>query len=242
MKRISRWLVNLRLKWPKSLPAAPASSSTAQSTSACSTCMVRWRICKNVSRGCEMAIRKMGTLTIGQAPRSDITPILDAALPSHVRCLHAGVLDGLDDAAIAARFFAATGRRPPDVTPAGRTRRGDGQTRCRCCVTAKDRRPRKHKAARSSLFSAPVSFTACTAKKHRVDRAGSDPAANVERALVGGSPGRGSSCRSNHKSPVSWKNGAVRTRHRYLLSPRPILPAKKRWQRPPVRLKRRARK
>lgn len=71
--------------------------------------MVRWHICKNVNRGCEVAIRKMGTLTIGQAPRSDITPILDAALPSHVRCLHAGVLDGLDDAAIAARFSPQPG-------------------------------------------------------------------------------------------------------------------------------------
>lgn len=51
-----------------------------------------------------MAIKKIGTLTIGQAPRSDITPILNKALPAHVTCLHAGVLDGLDDATIAARF------------------------------------------------------------------------------------------------------------------------------------------
>ncbi|MEN0616679.1 AroM family protein [Klebsiella indica] len=56
-----------------------------------------------------MAIRKIGTLTIGQAPRRDITPILDAALPAHVACLHAGVLDGLDDAAIAARFAPQPG-------------------------------------------------------------------------------------------------------------------------------------
>ncbi|KIS45704.1 AroM family protein [Kosakonia radicincitans] len=56
-----------------------------------------------------MAMRKIGTLTIGQAPRSDITPILDAALPAQVSCLHAGVLDGLDDAAIAARFAPQPG-------------------------------------------------------------------------------------------------------------------------------------
>lgn len=56
-----------------------------------------------------MKARKIGTLTIGQAPRSDITPILDNALPDHVTCLHAGVLDGLDDAAIAARFPVGIG-------------------------------------------------------------------------------------------------------------------------------------
>lgn len=56
-----------------------------------------------------MAIRKIGTLTIGQAPRSDITPILDAALPASVSCLHAGVLDGLDDGEIAARFAPLPG-------------------------------------------------------------------------------------------------------------------------------------
>lgn len=56
-----------------------------------------------------MAITKIGTLTIGQAPRSDITPILDKALPGHVSCLHAGVLDGLDDATIASRFTVIPG-------------------------------------------------------------------------------------------------------------------------------------
>lgn len=56
-----------------------------------------------------MTISKIGTLTIGQAPRSDITPILDAVLPAHVECLHAGVLDGLDDEAIAQRFAVQPG-------------------------------------------------------------------------------------------------------------------------------------
>lgn len=56
-----------------------------------------------------MAIAKIGTLTIGQAPRSDIPPILDAPFPSHVHCLHAGILDGLDDATIAACFAPQPG-------------------------------------------------------------------------------------------------------------------------------------
>jgi len=38
---------------------------------------------------------KLGTLTIGQAPRADITPILDAVLGSELPRLHAGVLDEL---------------------------------------------------------------------------------------------------------------------------------------------------
>ena len=38
---------------------------------------------------------KLGTLTISQAPRADITPILDAVLGAELPRLHAGVLDGL---------------------------------------------------------------------------------------------------------------------------------------------------
>lgn len=38
---------------------------------------------------------KLGTLTIGQAPRADITPILDAVLGPELPRQHAGVLDGL---------------------------------------------------------------------------------------------------------------------------------------------------
>ncbi|WP_246580127.1 AroM family protein [Candidatus Sodalis endolongispinus] len=52
-----------------------------------------------------MAISKIGTLTIGQAPCPDIALLLDAALPPQVAC----VLDGLDDAAITARFAAQPG-------------------------------------------------------------------------------------------------------------------------------------
>ncbi|MBJ6127175.1 AroM family protein [Microvirga splendida] len=47
---------------------------------------------------------KLGTLTIGQAPRADMTPILDAVLRPDVPRIHAGVLDGLTRDEIAARF------------------------------------------------------------------------------------------------------------------------------------------
>ena len=51
------------------------------------------------------AIRtKIGTLAIGQAPRSDIAPLIDAVLPEGVVCRHAGVLDGLNDEQIAEQF------------------------------------------------------------------------------------------------------------------------------------------
>lgn len=51
-----------------------------------------------------MSAPTLGTITIGQAPRADVTPILDAHIPSSIRRLHVGVLDGLSDADIAARF------------------------------------------------------------------------------------------------------------------------------------------
>ena len=44
-----------------------------------------------------MRARKLGTITIGQAPRPDITPILDAAIGPEVARLHVGLLDGLAD-------------------------------------------------------------------------------------------------------------------------------------------------
>ncbi|CAN7535362.1 AroM family protein [Bosea sp. LjRoot90] len=47
---------------------------------------------------------KLGTLTIGQAPRADITPILDAVLAPELPRLHAGVLDGLSREEIARDF------------------------------------------------------------------------------------------------------------------------------------------
>jgi len=51
----------------------------------------------------------LGTLTIGQAPRADIVPILEAHLPASVSCLHAGVLDGLTRSEIATRFSPKRG-------------------------------------------------------------------------------------------------------------------------------------
>ena len=51
----------------------------------------------------------IGTITIGQAPRADIAPLINDALPPDVECLHVGVLDGLDAAQIAERFPASLG-------------------------------------------------------------------------------------------------------------------------------------
>ncbi len=47
---------------------------------------------------------KLGTLTIGQAPRPDITPILQRHLPPGIPCVHAGLLDGLTREDIAQRY------------------------------------------------------------------------------------------------------------------------------------------
>jgi len=51
-----------------------------------------------------MPTRVLGTLTIGQAPRSDVTPIIDRHLPAAVRRIHRGVLDGLEQADIDDRY------------------------------------------------------------------------------------------------------------------------------------------
>jgi protein AroM len=50
------------------------------------------------------AKRLLGTVTIGQAPRTDITPILEAALPPGTEHMQVGVLDGLSRAEIDARY------------------------------------------------------------------------------------------------------------------------------------------
>ncbi|MBN9064245.1 MAG: hypothetical protein BGP06_14745 [Rhizobiales bacterium 65-9] len=50
----------------------------------------------------------LGALTVGQAPRPDIAPVLEAALGPEIACLHAGVLDGLMRDEIEIRF----GRKP----------------------------------------------------------------------------------------------------------------------------------
>jgi protein AroM len=56
-----------------------------------------------------MGQRLLGTLTIGQAPRTDITPIIDRHVPAAVRRVHRGVLDGVARGEIDARYRAAPG-------------------------------------------------------------------------------------------------------------------------------------
>jgi protein AroM len=67
-----------------------------------------------------MPLRTLGTLTIGQAPRLDVVPIIDRHAPAAVRQVHRGVLDGLSSSEIAARYGAEAGE------PALVTRLHDG--------------------------------------------------------------------------------------------------------------------
>lgn len=52
----------------------------------------------------------LGTITIGQAPRPDITPILERHLPPGTGCVHAGLLDGLTREQIAQRYAEQAGQ------------------------------------------------------------------------------------------------------------------------------------
>jgi protein AroM len=63
-----------------------------------------------------MRRRGLGTVTIGQAPRPDLVPILDRYLPADVRQTHYGVLDGFARAEIDALY------RPEPGEPALVTR------------------------------------------------------------------------------------------------------------------------
>src|SRR5258705_228880 len=54
--------------------------------------------------GSDMRERVLGTLTIGQAPRPDVVPIIDRHVAAEIRRIHRGVLDGLSHAEIAARY------------------------------------------------------------------------------------------------------------------------------------------
>jgi protein AroM len=56
-----------------------------------------------------MAGAILGTFTIGQAPRSDVTPILDRYVPTSVKRIHRGLLDGLSRDEIAGVYAAKTG-------------------------------------------------------------------------------------------------------------------------------------
>jgi protein AroM len=55
-------------------------------------------------------MRRLGTLTIGQAPRPDIVPILDAFLNEGITRIHAGVLDELTRTEIENRFAPRPGQ------------------------------------------------------------------------------------------------------------------------------------
>ena len=56
-----------------------------------------------------MRERVLGTLTIGQAPRPDVVPIIDRHVPPEVHRIHRGVLDGLSHGEIEARYMAGSG-------------------------------------------------------------------------------------------------------------------------------------
>ncbi len=62
----------------------------------------------------------LATLTIGQAPRHDVIPVIDRHVPEGVRRLHRGVLDGLTRGEIDRRY------RPEPGEPALITRLLDG--------------------------------------------------------------------------------------------------------------------
>src|SRR5947208_3822980 len=51
-----------------------------------------------------MRQRVLGTLTIGQAPRPDVVPIIDRHVSADIGRIHRGILDGLSHAEIAARY------------------------------------------------------------------------------------------------------------------------------------------
>ncbi|HEU0217874.1 MAG TPA: AroM family protein [Stellaceae bacterium] len=56
-----------------------------------------------------MAARMLGTLTIGQAPRRDVVPIIEKHAPAGTRLVHRGALDGMSRADVAAQFAPDAG-------------------------------------------------------------------------------------------------------------------------------------
>jgi protein AroM len=58
-----------------------------------------------------MALPLVGTITIGQAPRQDVTPIIEAHLPHGTWCVHVGLLDGLATNEIEEQFGFREGGR-----------------------------------------------------------------------------------------------------------------------------------
>jgi protein AroM len=69
-----------------------------------------------------MRERLLGTVTIGQAPRPDVVPIIDRYIASRVGRIHRGVLDGLSRAQIDTRY------KPEPGEPVLVTRLQDGST------------------------------------------------------------------------------------------------------------------
>lgn len=67
-----------------------------------------------------MQQRVLGTLTIGQAPRPDVMPVIDRHVPAEIRRVHRGVLDSLSPAEIDRRY------RPEPGEPVLVTRLQDG--------------------------------------------------------------------------------------------------------------------
>ena len=59
-----------------------------------------------------MAETMLGTLTIGQAPREDVTPILDRYIPASVARIHRGLLDGFSREEIAAAAMSISWLAP----------------------------------------------------------------------------------------------------------------------------------
>src|SRR5215218_7148902 len=103
-----------------------------------------------------MRERKLGTVTIGQAPRPDVVPIIDRYVASRVRRIHRGVLDGLSRAEIEARY------KPEPGEPVLVTRLQDGAvvelSRARMRDGVQDLvRLLETRAARRSCCSAPGS-------------------------------------------------------------------------------------
>jgi AroM protein len=106
--------------------------------------------------------RTLGTLTIGQAPRSDIAPILSRHMPGGVEMRERGLLDGLSDAEIRSRYGAEQGK------PVLLTRLLDGRSvelSARKVRDGIEQKPpgSKPRDATSSFCCAPDNSRACVA-------------------------------------------------------------------------------
>lgn len=56
-----------------------------------------------------MSLKKLGTVTIGQAPRKDITPILEKYIGDRAELIQVGVLDGMTRAEVEPALFPESG-------------------------------------------------------------------------------------------------------------------------------------